>query len=131
LTPAKEPELKPRSTCLAIICSLFVIVPAWAHHSHGNYDMTQFKNLKGKVTEVHWNNPHSWIYLEVTGDKGQTDTWALEGASVTHLTRKGLTKESIKAGDNLTVRCHQIHDGTNGCLLGFVSVAGAVEKEFD
>ncbi len=120
-----------RSTCLAIVCSLVVIVPAWAHHSHGNYDMTQFTNLKGKVTEIHRMNPHSWIYLEVTGDTGETDVWALEGASITQLSRKGWTKEGIKTGDNLTVRCHQLHDGTNGCLLGFVSVAGAPEKTFD
>ena len=56
---------------LATTCALLSVMPAWAHHSHGNYDMTQFTNLKGKVTEVHWNNPHSWIYLEVTGDKGR------------------------------------------------------------
>jgi hypothetical protein len=113
------------------MCSAFVIVPVWAHHSHGNYDMTKFTNLKGKVTEIHWINPHTWIYLEVTGDKGQTDIWALEGASLTQLNRRGWTKESIKTGNTLTVRCHQVRDGTNGCLLGFVSVAGAPEKEFD
>lgn len=123
--------MKLTSVCLGLICSLFVIAPAWAHHSHGNYDMTQFPNLKGKVTEVHWNDPHSWIYLEVTGDKGQTDLWALEGASVTQLSRKGWTKDGIKVGDTLTVRCHQFHDGTNGRLLGFLSIAGEAEKEFD
>ena len=123
--------MKLKSFCLAVIWSLVVIVPVWAHHSHGNYNMTKYTNLKGKVTEVHWINPHSWIYLEVTDDKGQTDVWALEGASVTQLVRKGWTKDSIKAGDNITVRCHQLHDGTNGCLLGYVSVAGAPEKIFD
>ncbi len=124
-------RMKLKSFCLALICTLFVIVPVWAHHSHGNYDMTTFTNLTGQVTEIHWINPHSWIYLEVTGDKGQADVWALEGASVTQVSRKGWTKESIKTGDNITVRCHQVHDGTNGCLLGFVSVAGAAEKVFD
>jgi hypothetical protein len=119
------------SFALALICSLFVMVPAWAHHSHGNYNMTQYTNLKGKVTEVHWINPHSWIYLEVTNEKGETDMWALEGASVTQLSRKGWSKESIKTGDSISVRCHQLRDNTNGCLLGYVSVAGAAEKIFD
>ena len=64
---------------LALVCSLLVAVPVWAHHSHGNYDVTQFTSLKGKVSEIHWNNPHSWIYLEVTNEKGETDVWALEG----------------------------------------------------
>ena len=123
--------MKLTSCCLALVGSLLVIVPAWAHHSHGNYDTTKYKDLKGKVTEIHWTNPHTWIYLEVTDDKGQTGVWALEGASVTQLVRKGWTKDSIKTGDELTVRCHQLRDGTNGCLLGYVSVAGAAEKVFD
>ncbi len=120
-----------KSLGLAVVCSLWVIMPVWAHHSHGNYDTTKFTNLKGKVAEIQWINPHSWIYLEVTDDKGETVVWALEGASVTQLARKGWTKDSIKAGDNITVRCNQLRDGTNGCLLGFVSVAGAPEKQFD
>jgi hypothetical protein len=123
--------MKRTSFVLALICSLVVMVPVWAHHSHGNYNMTQYTNLKGKVTEIHWINPHSWIYLEVTNDKGEADVWALEGASVTQLARKGWTKESIKTGDTITVRCHQLRDNTNGCLLGYVSVAGAPEKIFD
>ncbi len=123
--------MKPTSFGLALICSLFVIGPVSAHHSHGNYDTTKFTNLKGTVTEVQWINPHSWIYLEVINDKGQTDMWALEGASWTQLARKGWKKDSIKAGDHVTVRCHQLHDGSNGCLLGFVAVGGATEREVD
>ena len=123
--------MKLKSFCLALLCSLFVIVPAWAHHSHGNYNVAKFTNLKGKVTEIHWINPHTWIYLEVTNDKGQSDIWALEGASVTQLARKGWTKDAIKTGDIISVRCHQLHDNTNGCLFGFVSIGGAPERSFD
>ena len=123
--------MKLKSVCLGLICWLFVIVPVLAHHSHGNYNTAKYTSLKGKVTEIHWINPHSWIYLEVANDKGQNDIWALEGASLTQLARKGWTKEAIKTGDMLAVRCHQLHDNTNGCLLGYVSVGGAPEKAFD
>ena len=123
--------MKRTSFCLALMGSLFAIVPMWAHHSHGNYNVTKFTSLKGKVTEIQWINPHSWIYLEVTNDKGQVDIWALEGAGVTQLSRKGWTKDAIKIGDTLSARCHQLHDNTNGCLLGFLSVGGAPEKSFD
>lgn len=123
--------MKVTSFCLAIICSVFVIAPVWAHHSHGNYNLTTFLNFKGKVTEIHWMNPHTWIYLEVTDATGQTDVWALEGASVTQLTRKGWVKESIKTGDTISARCHPMHDGTKGCLAAFVSAPGLAEKAFD
>jgi hypothetical protein len=123
--------MSPRSFSLAVVCALLAVVPAWAHHSHGNYNTAQATNLTGKVTEVQWINPHSWIYLEVTGANGQAETWALEGASFVQLNRKGWTKDMIKAGDTVAVRCYQLRDGTNGCLLGFISIGGAPEKEFD
>ncbi len=123
--------MKRTSFCLAVTALLCAVVPLRAHHSHGNYNVNKFTNLKGKVTEIHWSNPHSWIYLEVTNDKGERDIWALEGASLSQLSRKGWTKDAIKAGDTLAVRCHQLHDNTNGCLLGFLSIGGAPEKSFD
>jgi hypothetical protein len=29
------------------------------------------------------------------------------------------------------VRCHQLRDGSSGCLLGFITLEGAAEKMFD
>ena len=41
--------------------------------------MTEYVNLEGTVTEVHWINPHIWIYLEITDQSGESAVWALEG----------------------------------------------------
>ncbi len=105
--------------------------PATAHHSHGNYEMTEYIGMEGTVTEIHWINPHSWIYLEVTGENGQSDVWALEGASVVELRREGWAEDSIRPGDRIAVRCHQLRDRSNGCLLGYVTTEGGEEKLFD
>ena len=120
-----------KSVTLAALCALMLGIPVLAHHSHGNYTMTSYVNLEGTVKEIHWINPHSWIYLEVKDEKGEPTVWALEGASVTQLRRRGWSAESIKPGDTLTVRCHQLRDGTNGCLLGFITTKGGTEKIFD
>ena len=120
------------SLTVAAACAVIVAAwPAWAHHSHGNYNMTAFTHLKGVIKEVHWLNPHTWVYLEVKDAKGEASVWALEGASVVQLERRGWTKEMLKAGSNITVRCHQLRDGSNGCLLGFITPEGGVEKIFD
>lgn len=110
---------------------LLIQVPGVAHHSHGNYETTQYTHLEGVVTEFHWMNPHTWIYLEVPADDGQSDVWALEGASPTELTRDGWARDDVQVGDTINVRCHQLKDGSNGCLLGFVTPEGGVEKEWD
>ena len=42
-------------------------------------------------------------------------------------------RDSMKRGDKVSVRCHRLRDGSEGCLLGFVTdINGtAMDKEFD
>lgn len=119
------------SVGLAAAFAALAAYPVWAHHSHGNYNMTAYTQLTGTVKEVHWINPHTWIYIEVKDEKGEANVWALEGANVVQLQRRGWTKEMIKVGSTIRVRCHQLRDGSNGCLLGYVTPEGGVEKIFD
>ena len=110
-----------------------VLIPgiSSAHHSHGNYLRTDWILLDGNVKELHWMNPHSWVYLEVVNADGQLAIWALEGASVTTLRRGGWTRDSVEVGDNISVRCHPLKDGSRGCLLGYITTDAGTEKEFD
>ncbi len=110
---------------------LTLSVPGWAHHSHSNYFTSEYTSLEGTVTEFHWMNPHTWIFLEVVDTDGQAIEWALEGASPTELTRDGWARDDVEVGDRITVRCHQLKDRSNGCLLGFLTPEGGVEKEWD
>jgi hypothetical protein len=71
------------------------------------------------------------IYLEVKDEKGQVALWTLEGASVGQLMQRGWTRDSIKPGDAISVRCHQLMDRSTGCLLGYVTTAKENDKLFD
>ena len=106
-------------------------LPSWAHHSHGNYDLETYRTLEGTVTEAHWINPHTWIYLEVTNFGGTATVWALEGGGINALTRGGWSQESVQVGDNISVRCHPLRAGTPSCLIGFLTPEGGVEREYD
>lgn len=116
---------------VALVAVLLLTAPAWAHHSHGNYDMARFTTLAGTVKDVQWVNPHTWVFLEVLDEAGEPQVWALEGASIAQLQRGGWTRESLEPGDRISVRCHRLRDGSNGCLLGYVTTADGVEKIFD
>lgn len=109
-----------RTTGTALITVLLTF-PAAAHHSHGNYEMSDFTLLQGTVTELHLINPHSWIYLEVKAPSGDAVVWALEATSAVGLARNGIARDTVKAGDPIKVRCHRLKDGSNGCLLGYVT----------
>jgi len=107
------------------------VLPASAHHSHGNYILDEYTLLEGTVREVHWINPHTWIYLDVEGENGEMQLWALEGGGIGAITRRGWTREDVVAGDTIAVRCHQLRDKSKGCLLGYVTTEGGVETEWD
>ena len=125
--------MRINSVALAAVVGAVLSVPVWAHHSHTNYNTAEFINVSGTITEIAWTNPHTWIYLEVTGAQGRPEKWALEGGSITSLMRGGWQRDSIKVGDKLSVRCNRLRDGSDGCLLGFVTnINGtAMDKEFD
>ncbi len=59
--------------------------------------MTKETTIHGVVTQFHWMNPHSYIYLESDGHK-----WTLEAEALNLLRRNGWTKESLKAGDEIS-----------------------------
>ena len=106
---------------LAAVVSVLVTLPAWAHHSHGNY-VDSFTDITGTVKEVHLLLPHSWVYLEVKDAKGgEPIIWALEAAGPQAIFRNGVTKEDVKVGDKIKARCHLLRDASPGCLLGFVT----------
>jgi hypothetical protein len=115
---------------LAAICAALAIVPASAHHSHGNYAET-FMDIEGVVKEVHFIVPHSWVYLEVKDASGTPQLWALEATGRGGLERIGVTKEYIKPGDTVKARCHRLRDNSNGCLLGFLKARDGSVKDWD
>ena len=110
-----------RSLFLGAICALFLASPVGAHHSHANYDTSKWTTMEGKVTEVHYLVPHSWLYVEVKDEKGVPTLWAMEATGHGGLQRVGVKREDLKAGDAVKVRCHLLRDGSNGALLGFVT----------
>ncbi len=116
---------------LAAICAVaFAALPAWAHHSHGNYVDT-FTDMQGVVKEVHLLLPHSWVYVEVKPPNGEAQIWAVEATGRNGLERIGVTKEYVKPGDTVNVRCHVLRDGSNGCLLGFLKASDGTVKDWD
>ena len=116
--------IRNRSRSLISLVALYAVAlssPAWAHHSHNAYEVTVWSNLDGTVRDVYLMNPHTWIYLDVTDENGETTTWSLEAASPNSIMENGVKPEDVRPGDQIKVRIHLLRDGTNGGLLGFVT----------
>ena len=88
---------------LATVVVLGLVItglPAEAHHNSAPfYDDMKSVKIIGTVARFNFRNPHSFIFIEGENEDGETVEWEVElGAAVT-MSRRGWTRETIKAGD--------------------------------
>jgi hypothetical protein len=76
---------------------------AAAHHGIVNFDMNREIEITGTVTRLAFVNPHSWLYLDVTGEDGRVAGWRCELRGATVLRRSGWTPEMFASGTRITI----------------------------
>lgn len=84
---------------------------AMAHHSTAEFDYTRQVTIKGTVKEVQWTNPHSYIQLMVDGEAGNKIQWSVEIGSPSLNINMGWRKNSVKAGDVVTMNLSPARNG--------------------
>jgi hypothetical protein len=90
------------------------VLPVMAHHSFAaEFDDKKPVKLEGAVVRFEFMNPHSWIFLDVMGPDGKVVRWAVETGSTNALFRRGWLKDSLRAGDHITVDAFRAKDGSN------------------
>jgi hypothetical protein len=88
-----------------------------AHHSFAAFDMSKEQTITGVVSRFDWTNPHTFIWVDVTSEKGIVETWAIEGMSPNYLGRRGWSKNSVKPGDKITVSIRPLKEGKTGGMF--------------
>ncbi|HEY7798155.1 MAG TPA: DUF6152 family protein [Hyphomonadaceae bacterium] len=79
--------------------------PAVAHHGLAQqFDMEKRVVLKGKITQVHWQNPHIYYSLEVM-ENGKPRTYNIESVPVAMARAAGLTAQKLR-NDGKEVEIH-------------------------
>jgi hypothetical protein len=106
-------------------------MPAMPHHSFAaEFDLNRPVELTGTVTEVQWTNPHAWIHIDVEDD-GTVQSWAIELLGINNLARRGWTRNTVKAGDVISVEGFGARDGSNTGNATVVALASTGERIWD
>lgn len=100
-----------RKTALAVAAMLALPATALAHHSFAMFDMTKTTRHTGKVKEVQWTNPHSYIQLIVEEEGKPPVEWSVEIGSPAINTALGWKKTSVKRGDKVTMLLSPARNG--------------------
>lgn len=96
-------------------------LPVIAHHSGAAvFDSAKRVELTGVVTRMFWTNPHAHFLLDVRDADGNVVSWNLELASPNILSRNGWTRNSVKAGDTVTVSGSRARDGSNFAIASII-----------
>lgn len=97
----------------SVVAALVAIAaPANAHHAFSaEFDAAQPVEVKGVVTKFELVNPHSWLYLDVKGPDGKVTNWGFEFGAPYSLKEKGITKSTLAAGTEVTIKGYRAKNG--------------------
>ncbi len=106
-----------RRITLAAAAILAMPAAAFGHHSFAMFNRDQLVSVTGVVKDYEWANPHVWIHLMVSDDKGVPREWGFEMQSIAQDSRAGWRPDSVKPGDKITIEFHPLKDGSRGGQL--------------
>ena len=125
-----------RNTFILLLASaalLCAALPASAHHSFAAaFDSDKPVTLKGVLTEIRLENPHSWFFIEVRDASGKTEKWAFEAGTPSGMIRNGFKPGLVKAGTEVTIKGIHARDAAQkmGLLRELVMPDGKVYTTF-
>ncbi|MFZ3088819.1 MAG: DUF6152 family protein [Methylotenera sp.] len=113
-TTSKNNLKKPLTGFLVLAGLVAASVPAIAHHAFSaEFDAAKPIEVKGVVTKFELVNPHSWLYVDVKAADGTVTNWGFEFGAPYNLKEKGITKSTLTAGTEITVKGYQAKNGKN------------------
>jgi len=103
--------------CAAVVLAVLTGSPLLAHHSSSAYDLSKSLTLDVTVASVVFTNPHVMLHFDAKTERGEIQHWAIETNNPSVMRRAGWTKDTLKAGDKLTITFHPAINGTtNGYI---------------
>ncbi len=114
----------------AILAGILALgsVAARAHHSAAMFDRTRVVVVDGTVKSFLFQSPHVWLSV-VANPEGKKDglQWDVEAVAPVSLMGMGITRNTFKPGDKVSVWLYPLKDGRHaGSLINITNADGKV-----
>ncbi len=107
-----------------VFALLFAGTAAHAHHSFAVFfDSDRTITVSGKVVDFQFRNPHGLVRITTVDKDGKESIWKAETNSPSILGRRGWAKDTLKAGEVITMDGWPARDGSNYMRLRTVKRA--------
>ncbi len=104
------------AVCTLLVFPMFVSL-ASAHHSTAGMDSKKELSLRGVVAEYVWRNPHVIVMWDVKDETGQVVRWVGQLSSPTTMIQSGMTRNSLKIGDEVVIGVNPSKTGEPQCVI--------------
>jgi hypothetical protein len=97
--------MKWKLQAFVFVAALALGSQAFAHHSFAaTYFEDKTEKIQGKLVQFLYRNPHSFVHVEVKDPKtGEMTRWAVEWGAGGQLGRQGVTRDTLKPGDEVII----------------------------
>jgi hypothetical protein len=100
---------------LIVIALVEIQASLFAHHSAAAYAQKSIVLKNATITKVLWADPHIILTFAVKEANGATSNWSAETGSPVSVARVGWNRNSLKAGDAVTI---ELLPAKNGARVG-------------
>jgi hypothetical protein len=110
------------NSAAVVSVAALLTMTAEAHHSFAMFDRDVEMVKTGTVVRWAFNNPHSWLYVNVKNDDGTETLWSFEGSAPPSLLGRGITGATFEPGDAVTFMFCPLRDGRPGGAIGWAQL---------
>src|SRR5680860_265193 len=99
-----------------------------AHHSFAvHFDGERVITVEGVITSFRFANPHGVVEWTTTNEDGETEEWRAETNSPNILKRRGWSRGSLQAGDEVSVTGFPARDDSHYMRVNRIEFADGRE----
>lgn len=76
-------------------------------HAHHSFTATYFEDrtveIEGRLLQFMFRNPHSFVHIQAPDENGEMQRWAVEWGGAGQLSGQGVTSQTLRPGDVVTI----------------------------